>query len=255
MTIRVFPFGEGKTEEIIFEILRSQVGNSPDVAFQNFVSVGGKTNFSNRISRTISSELVPNYDIRVVIFRDLDHGEIPENVVQSFQDIAWNLLAKWNLTPPIQPVNGAPNIYVLNQPVASQSPGFRLVLHLPDNGVFNNLPVPLHNRTTDGYVLALGLDDTVLNRFAEKLGTQHNILRNLITISIPQTVTGQGITFDQDKDFLAAYLCATRFWPVHRTEEQAKLVEIIMKRAEKYNSTRLQQVFKSWLDAIREVVR
>ncbi|RME04549.1 MAG: hypothetical protein D6816_09670 [Bacteroidetes bacterium] len=255
MTIQIFPFGEGKTEKIIFEMLRSQVGSPPDVEFQKFVSVNGKGNFSKRISNTISSILVSSHDIRVVIFRDLDHGETPENVVQAFQGIAWNLLAKWNLTPPIQPVNGTPNIYVLNQPVTSQSPGFRLVLHLPDNGIFNNLPVPLHNRTTDGYVLTLGLDDTVLNRFAKKLGTQHNILHNLITTSIPQTVTGQGITFDQDKDFLAAYLCATRFWPVHRTEEQAKLVEIIMKRAEKYNSTRLRQVFKSWLDAIQEVVR
>jgi len=260
--VRVYPFGEGKTEEMVFKVLCTQYPDLNNVNLNKFVSVGGKNKFSEKIKETLQADLIPDTEIQIVVFRDLDHGEIFDDVAQSFQNLAWILLTKWNLTPQIKVHPEKPNIYILQQQATTDTPGLRLVLHFPDDKIFDGLNVVMRNRTTDGYILALGFDETILRRFACKIkrdastaSQAPNVLRDLINTYIPNIVASNGITFDQDKDFLAAYLCATRFWTVHRSEEQNKLAEVIMKRAAKYRPELLKQMFQSWLDAIQMVVQ
>lgn len=250
----VFPFGEGRTDGVVFDFLRRNF--LPDQAFREFVSVNGKDNFRSRIEQTVQSEILPNREIRILVFRDLDAGESPPNVAQAFRDVAWGLLSGWDLRPEIHSYQHYPNIYICTHPPSLTTPGLRLILHLADNGALN-LPMALPNHTTDGYVLAVGFTDAVLERFAGKLQVNSNTLslRKLITGLIPETVRQANIAFDKDKDYLAAYLCATRFWVIHRTEDQARLVWIILERAWKHDPNTMRQVFATWRAAIEEALQ
>jgi len=250
----VFPFGEGQTERVVFDFLRTKF--FPDQGFKPFVPVGGKSNFHPKIKRIVRSEILSGKDVCILVFRDLDAGETHESVAQSFRDLIWILLSKWDLRPNIYPLEKYPNIYVCVQSKSEENPGLRLVLHLADNEDLG-LPGISPNHTTDGYVLAAGLTDAVLRRFAEspQVNSSASILRNLIVNSIPGAITQAKIAFSEYKDYLAAYLCASRFWVVHRTEEQARLVEIILKRAWKYDQGAVHRVFDSWRAAIEEAVR
>ena len=254
MTAPVFPFGEGPTDRVVFEFLRSRL--FPDQAFREFVSVGGKENFRSKIPDTVQNEILPGRYMCILVFRDLDAGEKPSNVAQSFRDLIWDLLSAWNLQPSIHPLPQHPNIYVCRTDPTSTAPGLRLVLHLADNAALD-LPMALPNHTTDGYVLAAGLTDAVLGRFAgsPKVKSDAQTLYDLVTNSLPVAVKQAGITFGEDKDYLAAYLCATRFWVVRRNEEQALLVRVILDRAWKYDPDTVHRVFSTWLTAIEEAIR
>jgi len=250
----IFPFGEGKTEKVVFRFLIEK--QFQGYSFRNFVSVGGRDNFRSEIPKTVQIDLGAGRDeIRILTFRDLDAAEQVDDVVQSFQDIVQELLEPWRLRPSVQQIR--PNtIYKWEVSIAPGRSGLRLVLHIA-NHADPGLPVPLLNQTTDGYILRVGLTDQVLHRFAResKVGSTSDSLRTLITADIPGAIKQRGIAFDEDKDYLAAYLAATRFWVVKRTEEQARLVKIILERAWRYNQERFKQVFASWFAAIEEVVQ
>ncbi|RMD65478.1 hypothetical protein D6833_02910 [Candidatus Parcubacteria bacterium] len=252
---RIFAFGEGRTDQIVFEVLWEHSSASSAEGFQQFISVRGKDNFRSKIAETVRSELVPNREVRVLVFRDLDSGEDPSNIMQSFRDLVWELLDEWGLQPGLQALNSHPNVYVCTQPPSERTPGLRLVLHIADLDAVPDLPVQLLNHTTDAYLLAIGLTEPVLNRFANRIGSTPQSLSRLITNALPSAMTQENIVFDQDKDYLAAYLCAVRFWVVHRTEEQARLARIILKRALKYGQEDVRTVFRSWIAAIEEVSR
>ncbi len=250
----IFPFGEGKTEKVIFEFLVEK--QFQRYSFHNFVSVGGKDNFRSKIPKTVQSDLEAGRDeIRILAFRDLDAGEQVDDVVQSFQDIVWKLLEPWELQPNVQQIH--PNtIYKWEASIAQGRSGLRFVLHIA-NHADSSLPVPLQNQTTDGYILTVGLEEAILERFARKNKVKSTVdaLKSLITEKIPETVRKEGIDFQEDKDYLAAYLAATRFWVVKRTEEQVRLVKIILDRAWKYNRNEFKKAFASWFAAIKEVVQ
>lgn len=248
----VFPFGEGRTDRVVFDFLRRNLGHDP--GFREFVPVGGKNNFRSTIEQVVQSEIIPDRDIGVLVFRDLDADESPEDVAQAFRDIAWELLSDWNLQPSIDAHPHYPNIYICIQPSSTSMPGLRLVLHVADNDALD-LPVALPNHTTDGYVLAAGLADAVLERFAGKVDSDAPTLYELITNTIPNTVAQANITFAEDKDYLSAYLCSTRFWVVHRTEAQMRLVRIILDRARKYDQASIDHVFDTWRAAIEEALQ
>lgn len=251
----VFPFGEGRTEEVVFSFLQRRF--FPDrQAFREFVSVKGKNHFRSGIEETVQGEIQPNKDIRILVFRDLDAGESSGDVVHAFRDVVWDLLSNWNLRPDIHSHQQHPNVYVCTQSPSATTPGLRLILHLADNSALH-LPVGLSNHTADGYVLAAGLTNAVLERFARKPQVNSNApsLRSLIINSIPQTVQGANIAFGENKDYLAAYLCASRFWVVHRTEDQARLVHIILERGWKDDQATIRQVFATWRASIEETLQ
>jgi len=257
MMAPVFPFGEGPTDRVVFEFLQEKFyPKEPEREFQPFNAVGGKGNFRPEISKAVESEVIPGRDVRILVFRDLDAGESPASVAQSFRDLVTNLLSAWKLQPEVQQSPEYSNIYICEQSSTQTTPGLRLVLHLADNAALD-LPMALSNHTTDGYVLAAGLTDVVLGRFAgsPKVKSDAQTLYDLVTNSLPEVIKDACITFNEDKDYLAAYLCATRFWVVRRNEEQTLLVRVILDRAWKYDPDTVRRVFSTWLAAIEEAIR
>jgi hypothetical protein len=248
----IFPFGEGATDQIVFDFLQSKLFSDQDI--NKFVSVNGKDNFPLRIKQIVEGEILPNRSFSILIFRDLDAGERAESVAQAFRDIVWDLLSRWGLRPGIQPHQQHANLYVCVQPSSTTEPGLRCCLHLADNSTLG-LPMKLLNATTDGYILAAGLTDAVLERFAAKASSDVQAIHTLVTALIPDTIRQTNILFEQDKDYLAAYLCATRFWAIHRTEEQARLMRIILERIWKYDKNAFQQMFASWQMAVDEALK
>lgn len=248
----IFPFGEGATDKIVFDFLRSKLFSDQNI--REFVSVNGKDNFRLRIEEIVKSEILPNRSSGILVFRDLDVGEQAESVAQAFNVIVWELLSDWGLRPGIQRHQQHPNLYVWVQPPSATKPGLRCCLHLVDNSALG-LQIELLNHTTDGYILAAGLTDVVLERFAAKTSSNALAIQTLVTTLIPDIIRQTNTLFDQDKDYLAAYLCATRFWAVHRTEDQARLLRIILERIWKYDQNAFQQMFSSWQTAVEEALK
>lgn len=251
---RVFPFGEGHTEAVVFNILKSKF--FPGQAIKEFAPVGGKNHFRSKIKSTVETEILPNRKINILVFRDIDGDERIDSVIASIHDIVTELLSRWQLRPGINQHQKYPNIYTWDQLPTDSAPGLRLVLHLANHSTAN-LALQLRNQTTDGYILAAGLDSIVLERFAQdsKVNSNAQTLNMLITQSIPERFVSPGITFDEDKDYLAAYLCATRFWVAKRTEDQARLVRIILDRAWEYNQQLFESLFTTWRVAIEEAIQ
>ena len=249
-TARIYVFGEGKTDRLVFNFLKDK--KSPESPLGNLIPVGGKGNFKHEILDKVKPDIeAKRNEIRVLVFRDVDEGEEVQNIVQSFQAIVEDLLEHQDLKP--TPTSQGGIIYTWQVPANSKFPGFRFVLHIAEE--IRGNPKSLRNRTTDGYVLALGLTEQVLEGFAEDVGSNNDILHKLITSKIPETIRQCNITINEDKDYLAAYLTATRFWVMKRSEEKELLTRIILERAWKYNEERFKEVFSSWFKAIEEVLR
>lgn len=247
----IYPFGEGVVEKVVFEFLASTVFK--ENKFQRFNISGGKRRLRAKIIDTVKSNIDAKRDeIRIIVFRDLDDGETMDSISQSFSRIVDELLESWGVRP--KKIEVDPSIHKWEISHSLESPGFKFVLHIARA---DNMAVSIRNQTTDAYVLRLGLSENVLRRFADdrKVKSNYETLNELITISIPNLITNNGITFDEDKDYLAAYLVVTRFWAVKRTEEQARLIRIILERGWKHNRGEFEQIFKSWIQAIKEVVR
>ena len=257
---KIFVFGEGQTDKVVFDFLKEKFFSQSASQFEPFVIVGGKNAFRSRILERVQPDVESKrQNISILAFRDRDAGEKLQSICQSFEDIVCNLLASWSTSSPSrQDLSEYIGKWEVS-PNLPKHPGFRFVLHVANHPRLS-LSVTLHNHTTDGYVLASGLLDSVLKRFAQEVGFETNVsdpqavLETLITQSIPTTIHSKGVRFNEDKDFLAAYLVATRFWVVKRTEEQARLVRIILDRAIRYAPEDVEQVFASWIQAIREVL-
>ena len=235
----VFPFGEGVTEKVIFDFLMRN--SSFNGTFQPFQSVGGKKNFRHRILEFLQGQLQPGDDIRALVFRDVDDGEEKEKICQSFQDIIGALIPGFQTQPDLV----SDTIYVWNYDADFR---FRLVLHLARPPINGHLG--LRNQTADGYILAIGLQEKVLSRFAGEIHSEPESIKTLIQHEIPSVIRNKEIGFDEDKDYLAAYLTAARFWKVKRTEEKARLARIILDRGWRYAEEETKEILRSWLKAL-----
>lgn len=253
----VYPFGEGPTDQVVFYTLKEALEKTHGLEFRgSFVSVGGKDRFREQVIDKLGPEFdagEPGRYLRVLAFRDLDADEERQNILASFENIARELLVRWELEPQFSPLADWPNIFLIDQAPTDDRPGLRLVLHIADPPQLGDLD--LRNLTTDCYVLVLALQEPVLERFAQDINSQSDTLHTLITQEMPQTISDQDITFDEDKDFLAAYLCASRFWTVRRTEEKERLLNVVLDRARKYAQGEFWSVFASWQTAIEEAIR
>lgn len=253
----IYSFGEGPTDQVVFDVLKEALEKTHNLTFEGkFVNVRGKNNFRSKIPNTLKPEFDPGEPgryVRVLVFRDLDADEKRQDIVASFEGIACELLARWRLEPQLSPLDDRPNIFTVDETPTEDQPGLRFVLHVADPPQLEDLE--LKNVTTDCYILALALQDPVLERFAQDANSQSDTLHSLITREMPQVISDQDVAFDEDKDFLAAYLCASRFWTKKRTEEKERLLNIVLKRALKYDQEDFWSVFASWKTAIEEATR
>lgn len=248
--MKIFPFGEGPTDKVVFKSLEKCVC-VPE--FEEFYWVGGIDNFAKGIENTVEGDLKSKADdVCILVFCDLDKGRIYQDIIKQFENIMKKLMPGWNGRPVEHPEYK--NIYIFKQNPSNEMRGLRMILHLADISSFE-LPEKIKNsnNTTDGYVLALGLDNSVLGRFASKdVKTTSDVLHGLITECLPKCFSAANIEFEQDKDFLAAYFCATRFWVKHRTEEKCNLTETILARSVKSDEEKFKTIFSSWIEAMNK---
>ncbi len=262
MTVEVvYPFGEGKSDEVVFEFLTDKW--FPKKKWHKFEVVGGKTNFSSKIKVTIESEIMPERFIGVIAFRDKDFDETTKSILQGFRKIVYDLFSKWldfrSEREGIEEIKKLEErliedvLYKWEFQPTSELPGLRFILHIANDSRLKNLS--LKNWTTDGYILSVGLLQNVLNRFSQesKVNSTSEILEELITRKVPDTIKEKGISFEEDKDFLAAYLVSTRFWVVKRTEEKLRLFKIILERGYSYSRSEFEEIFSTWKKAMEEV--
>ncbi len=248
----IYPFGEGIVEKVVFEFLASTVFK--ENKFQRFNTSGGKHRLKAKIIDTVKSDIDAKRDeIRVIAFRDLDNDETIKSIRQSFQGIVHELLSSWETKPDDEEIIPE-SVYKWEVGNNEEPPGFKFVLHIAR---VKDLAISIRNQTSDAYILQLGLSEQVLKRFAEEsnVGSNYETVKKLITNSIPHLIKENGITFNEDKDYLAAYLVATRFWVIKRTEEQARLIKIILERGWQHNHEEFNKIFDSWITAIKEVIR
>jgi hypothetical protein len=254
--MKIFPFGEGSTDKIVFELLMEYLNENEHLneeEFDEFYPVDGIYKFAKEIKDTVEGDVKSNADdICILVFCDLDKGREHQDILNQFKDIMRGLLPGWNGNPIKHTEYN--NIYLFKQIPSEEMRGLRIVLHLANiSGLGLPEKIEASNNTTDGYVLALGLEDGVLGRFASKdVRTTSDVLHGLITECLPNCFSAANIEFEQDKDFLAAYFCVTRFWVKHRTEQKRNLTEIIFERSKKYDKDKLKTIFSSWIEAIKK---
>ncbi len=257
----IFPFGEGKTEQVVFNFLMENL--FPEKKLEKLLPVNGKGGFPRQL-RGVVGHLEENDEARILAFRDLDADDTVEGIVASFGNLFMDILKEWrrrrNLQAaiPLVDVKRLHDDYTIFQwEVAAREdePGLRLVLHIESH---HHLPEKLRNfanKTTDTRILALGLGTPVLQRFIKEnsLGCGSDVLSRLIQTTLPDTMTKQAIPFDQDKDYLAAYLMATRFWVKQRTDSKETLAHVILRRAWKRDRVNVERSFEGWRIAIEKV--
>lgn len=249
--VQPFIFGEGATDKVVFENILKHVFPATNLIF---TQVKGKGMFWEKIKADVEIEFSTPIlrTIPLLVFRDVDEGESHDSIKQSFMDLAEQLTngsANW------QNVQNLPNVYLWDLPPENKKTGLRFVLHLADPIIPATADYfrRLKNKTTDGYVLQLGLRTEIIQQFAEDIGHEPALLFQKITQEIPNLFNQNGIALDTDKDFLAAYLLTTRFWKVKRTEEKERLATIILDRAYKYAGETYRGVFASWIAAIETI--
>lgn len=254
MSERVFVFGEGKTEKTVLNSL----GKYMETRDLEITSVGGKNNFGNRMTVDLASEFrpgMPGRYVRVLVFRDVDQAETETDLRRSFEGIARQLIdmpAQW------RPLADAVNVSTLDISPTGERPGLRLVLHLaatPPRGGGPAVLPDFSDKTTDGYLLWLALAPGVVERFARDARVDAGVIVQKVTTELPQLFAQNRIPFNTDKDYLAAYLAATRFWKVKRNEVKESLVGIIFDRAAQAAREDLGNIMNSWLCAVKEARR
>lgn len=258
MDERIFVYGEGVTEKIV---LKRLVDDLEENRIQ-VTAVGGKNNFETRILEDLEPEFntgVPGQYVRVLVFRDLDFGEKADNVRRSFSRIVRNLVGKESQWRGVETI---PNVSVCSIPPDNDRSGLRLVLHLaekPRTSPGNDgLGLPdFKDKTTDGYLLWMGLTSNVVARFARDIKVEPSIISDIVETELPELFCPAAadirIPFDSDKDYLSAYLVSTRFWKVKRTEGKERLAGIILDRAKKFAKEDFETIMGSWMAAIKEV--
>lgn len=265
----LFVFGEGITEQVVFRKLAEFLNQSGQLSRPiitagtprpDLIAVGGKNNFKQVILDTVGlrTKALSERGVRLLVFRDRDQNEKEAALKQSFVDIVRSLVDQSqtnNSWKPHAEFTNISSLEITNREAQANSP-LRLVLHLATNplGERPSAMPDFNDKTTDGYILQLALSSGVIGRFAPKdvkVGT--HLLSQKITQEIPELFQQNGLPFDTDKDYLAAYLLTTRFWKTRRTEDKARLVEIILDRAVQHEPEAYQTAWASWIAAIKEV--
>jgi hypothetical protein len=253
MNDELFVFGEGKTEEVVFTCL-SQKKALPQQP--HLIPVNGKANFVSGILDKVEQNFapgIPGQMVRILAFRDRDKGEQIDSICQSFEPIGNRLRGEMLQFTPEQNFS---NVLVSTIQPTQQHPGLRFVLHIADTPA--GIPEKLNqfaSKTTDAYILSIALSSGVLSRFGKKVQIEPDIIKAKVLSELPQLFASNGIRFDTDKDYLAAYLITTRFWKINRTEREVRLVQVILDRAMRYATDVFEKTFASWMFAIEEAGR
>lgn len=253
MSSKLFVFGEGTTESIVFEKLNANL--KLQVQNGKLIIAGGKREFNPKIVTTVKSEitnkkLIGRY-ISMVAFRDLDKGETVDRCLQSFDDnVVWKLI---QTEANFQLCAAATNVYISDIAPTDQRPGLRFVVHLADKPPLMPPEIPiLLNQTTDEYILAVALLDKVLASFAEDINIPTKVVNKKVISEIPQLFQDNEIVFNEGKDFLAAYQLTTKLWRPKASDRT--LISAVLRSALKNDPDQFWQIFASWRIALEEAI-
>jgi len=250
-------FGEGKTEKILVDRLTNdKAAKKLDISLSSrpvFIGTGGKYHSISRISETLEPELSPFQKVRCVILADRDAGETTESIREKYEngfrqileasdyntDISFQLLQNWN------------NILTFAT-VPPDLPDLQVALHIARTPA---LPISedqiADSATTDGYILAAALTEGVIHRFARKAGLTREKLSDKVTLEIPELMRRNGIASLDAKDFISAYMTASRFLKIKRSEDESTFAGIVISRAVQREPDAVKKIFASILKAFR----
>ncbi len=226
----LYIFVEGKTEKRLLKIIGCPV--TPDVC-------NGKNKIRDMIKERLPDEL-GNQPTGILILRDRDHNETHSSIVRSFEDVINELLRDLKISKQsFKPHQNFKNLYEIDVPAANS----RVALHIAAPPSISGMEFV--SDTIDGYILALAMNETVLERFAEKADIAPEALRAKVIEEIPKLAKDNGINFDQAKDFLGVYMAMSRFFTNNRSEKDDVFSGVVASRAKKRVTDEFQEIFRS----------
>jgi hypothetical protein len=131
------------------------------------------------------------------------------------------------------------NLYEIDVPGANS----RVALHIAAPPSISGMEFV--SDTIDGYILALAMNESVLEKFAEKADIAPEALRAKVIEEVPKLAKDNGINFDQAKDFLGAYMVMSRFFTNNRSEKDDVFSGVVVNRAKKRVTDEFQEIFRS----------
>lgn len=235
---------EGKTEERLLKILTREL-KIPVLPIP-IKKPGGK----NRMPEKLKSFLLPSIGVeprRVLILRDLDRGEIIVNIVRSFENIIKFLLPGKEVEMSKDEIFD--NIFKFKA-IVNSFPLY-IVLHIAKAPHIKDIEwKDEKNITTDDYILALALDERVIQQFAKEAKIEPEKLRAKVQEEIPAVGVNNGIQFREAKDYLGIYMAMSLFYSIKRSEQDELFSGVVINRAFKYSRDYVNEIFKSLFEAI-----
>lgn len=230
--LSIYAFIEGVTEERLLK----QIGVSRSVTI---INCHGKDKIPGKVEAILKAVL-GTQPIGILILRDRDHNETHGSIVQSFEDVINELLLELKISnQSFKPHQKFKNLYEIDVPAANS----RVALHIAAPPSISGMEFV--SDTIDGYILALAMKETVLERFAEKADIAPEALRAKVIEEVPKLAKDNGINFDQAKDFLGVYMAMSRFFTNNRSEKDDVFSGVVVNRAKKRVTDEFQEIFRS----------
>ena len=243
-------FVEGAIDKLIIE---SFYKSSKDI-----VNCKGKTNMVQEIKDHVRFVYPPQRDepVSVLIFRDKDEGETHQSICDQFANGLKRILEEETGQDiediKFKPLNAANNIYGFSY----RSLYFYAILHICQRQHIEEIRYiqdNFKNEEIEDYLLAVALDNKIIDRFAEpRCEFSKESIKDMIISELPEIFMNNKI-YPQQKDMLLAYMFATRFLYVKRIYEEKGFIDILMKRILKHNNARFETIFASILKALKIV--
>lgn len=250
-------FGEGKTEKILVNRLTDdKAADKIELNLSSkpvFIGTGGKYHSIRKISEKLEPDLTPFQKVRCVILADRDSGDTIESIREKYENGFCQILeaSDYKADVSFQRLQGWNNILIFaTEP--PDMPDLRVALHIAQTP-----PLPISedqisdSATTDGYILAAALTERVIQRFAQKAGLTQEKLLEKVTREIPELMRRNGIVNLDAKDFISAYMTASRFLKIKRSEDESTFAGIVISRAIQREPEAVKKIFASTLEVFR----
>lgn len=243
-------FVEGSTDKLIIESF-----HKPSV---DIVDCKGKTNMVKKIKDRVTFTYPPQEEpISILIFRDKDKDETNQSICDEFTKGLKNILKDEKGQDiedvKFKPLNAWNNIYGFSY----KELYFYAILHIcqrQDIKEIEYIQDNFRNEEIEDYLLAVALDDKIIDRFAKgnepRCEFSKESIKDMIISKLPEIFIKKNI-HPQQKDMLLAYMFATRFLYIKRSYEEKRFIDILMKRILKYNHAKCKTIFASILEALK----
>jgi len=252
MSANVKIFVEGPTDKTIIEKLTKEASLKAKIH-----KCKGKRNINSAINKIVIDPLPyppqPDEPTTILIFRDRDGGETQESICKSINDNLKNKINTSERIPPIQHQTYS-NIYKFYY----KDIYLTTILHISERQGLSELKEYIDefsNAEIEDYILAGALEDRIISRFSieneSRCEFDQNIVKKMIVSELPLLLKEHGVN-PQQKDILSAYMFATRFLYIKRSDDEKCFISILMDRIIKHGNHK--EVFASIIEALEMAV-